>query len=81
MTEQKWGWYSAKMAEALRQPSYQLNAFTNQWEAVTRSPLVYSTPDGGEVLVTAVTSSPEHDMGWDDVEPRGPVVAFLRMAP
>ena len=42
--------------------------------------LVYQTPDGREVLVTEISSSPNRiaDGGWDDFEAVGEVTTFVR---
>jgi hypothetical protein len=41
--------------------------------------VTYSTPDGGEVEVTAVSLSPDYsDYKWDDLISAGPVLKYLR---
>lgn len=39
--------------------------------------VVYRRANGEEVECTCVTSGPDYGMGWDDVEDRGEVVAFV----
>ena len=40
--------------------------------------IVYTTPDGSEVVLTEVSPTKDYPSEWDDVEYVGPVVSFVR---
>lgn len=56
--------------------------FFSRINADRNGSVIYSTPDGGEVQITAVSPDPGYqDAKWVDMVPCGPVIKYLRTVP
>lgn len=71
----RYGWYSETQRASIRQ--------NNKWMIPPRPAEihVYCRFDGDHVEVTEVTSTPEPSGLWNDYEPRGEVVRWVRNVP
>ena len=55
-----------------------LHAWYSATMAERTGSLVYARADGTEVVVTTLTRTPAHGVGFDDIEERGEVETFVR---
>lgn len=69
------GWFSHKQAEACRQADA-----CRQENASATGCAVYSTPEGGEALVTEARHESDGPSEWPDATRIGVIVSFLRIA-